>query len=122
MPRIFLSAPAVQGSMHFEALSRLDEPRRILKILNPNGVVGASHRHKIMNAISNSQPTTFESTYALIVRSEEKHRSRFETLIYALLTASAIFAVSQFSRQIARTPLGIAHNSTIPSASVQHRV
>lgn len=68
-----------------------------------------------MNTISHSEPAAFESTYSLIVRSEEKHRSRFETLIYALLIASAIFAVSQFSRQIATMPIGV-RASTAPSA------
>jgi|GEM_PF-4621727 len=41
-------------------------------------------------------PAPFESTYALIMRSEEKQRSRFETLVYALLLASTLLAVSQF--------------------------
>jgi hypothetical protein len=75
-----------------------------------------------MNTISRPEPTAFESTYALIVRSEEKHRSRFETLIYTLLIASALLAVSQFSRQVATAPLGIARVSAIPSATVQHGV
>ena len=53
-----------------------------------------------MNTISTS-PDTFESTYALLVRSEEKQRSRFETLIYVLLVVSAAFAVSQFGHHAA---------------------
>ncbi len=56
--------------------------------------------------------TAFESTYALLVRSEEKQRSRFETFIYALLIASATFAVSQFGHQAATMPLSIARTST----------
>ena len=40
-----------------------------------------------MKTISNS-PETFESTYALIMRSEEKQRSRFEILVYTILIAS----------------------------------
>lgn len=69
-----------------------------------------------MKAISTGSEV-FESTYALIVRSEEKQRSRFETLIYTLLIASTMFAVSQFGRQAAMMPSSIAHVSTIVSAA-----
>lgn len=57
-------------------------------------------------------PEAFESTYALLMRSEEKQRSRFETLIFTLLIASTMFAVSQFGRQAAMMPSSIAHVST----------
>jgi hypothetical protein len=40
----------------------------------------------------------FESTYALIVRSEERPRNTFETLIYAVLIVSTMFALSQFGQ------------------------
>ncbi len=70
-----------------------------------------------MKAIS-TQP--FESTYALLVRSEEKQRSRFETAIYVLLIVSTTFAVSQFGRQAARMPSSIAHVPTTASAPGQH--
>ena len=33
---------------------------------------------------TSTNPETFESTYALLLRSEEKQRSRFETLIYKI--------------------------------------
>ena len=51
-----------------------------------------------MNRIS-TEPEVFESTYALIVRSEEKQRSRFEALVYVVLVISTLFAVSQFGRE-----------------------
>jgi hypothetical protein len=51
----------------------------------------------------------FESTYALLVRSEEKQRSRFETLVYTLLIASTVFAVSQFGHQALTMPSSISH-------------
>lgn len=54
-------------------------------------------------------PITFESTYALLVRSEEKQRNRFETLAYSLLMASTIFAVSEFGRQPVAMPSSIRH-------------
>ena len=63
---------------------------------------------------------TFESTYALLVRSEEKQRSRFETLVYTVLAVSAIFALLQFGREAAMMPSSIAHVSTTISAPVQH--
>ena len=41
----------------------------------------------------------FESTYALLVRSEEPRRSGFEMLVYTILIACTTFAVAQFGRQ-----------------------
>jgi hypothetical protein len=64
---------------------------------------------------------TFESTYALLVRSEEKQRSRFETLVYTVLAVSTIFAVLQFGREAAMMPSSIAHVSTTISLHAQHR-
>ena len=65
-------------------------------------------------------PEAFESTYALLVRSEEKQR--IETLIYTLLIVSTTFAVFQFGRQAVMMPSSIAHVSTIASAPAQHGV
>ena len=72
-----------------------------------------------MKTIS-TNPEAFESTYALLVRSEEKQR--VETLIYTLLIVSTIFAVLQFGRQAAMMPSNIAHVSTTPTAAAQHGV
>jgi hypothetical protein len=69
-----------------------------------------------MKTISNS-PETFESTYALIMRSEEKQRSRFEILVYTILIAATTFAVVQFGRQATLMPSNIAHVSTIVPAA-----
>lgn len=46
-----------------------------------------------------------ESTYALLVRSEEKKRTLFETIIYGLLILSAIAAILQFAGQPDVLPL-----------------
>ena len=62
----------------------------------------------------------FESTYALIVRSEEKQRSRLETLLYTLLIASVLAAVSQFGHEAVTLPSSTVRNSTI-TASTLHR-
>jgi hypothetical protein len=40
-----------------------------------------------------------ESTYSLLVRSEEKKRALFETLVYALVILSAVVAILQFADQ-----------------------
>jgi hypothetical protein len=69
---------------------------------------------------ASTNPETFESTYALLVRSEEKQRSRFETLVYTVLVVSTIFAVLQFGRQAAMMPSSIAHVSTTLSAAARH--
>ena len=63
-----------------------------------------------MKTIS-TNPEAFESTYALLVRSEEKQR--VETLIYTLLIVSTIFAVLQFGRQAAMMPSSIAVSTTV---------
>jgi len=72
-----------------------------------------------MKTIS-TNPEAFESTYALLVRSEEKQH--VETLIYTLLIVSTIFAVLQFGRQAAMMPSSIAHVSTTATAAAQHGV
>ena len=48
---------------------------------------------------------TQESTYALLVRSEEKERSLFETIVYSLFVLSAIAAIGQFVLQPVDLPL-----------------
>jgi hypothetical protein len=72
-----------------------------------------------MKTIS-TYPETFESTYALLVRSEEKQRCRFETLIYTLLIVSTMFAISEFGRQAAIMPSSIARVSTSATPVAQH--
>jgi hypothetical protein len=39
------------------------------------------------------------STYSLLVRSEEKKRALFETIVYALVILSAVTAILQFAEQ-----------------------
>jgi hypothetical protein len=68
-----------------------------------------------MKSISTDK--TFESTYALIVRSEEKQRNRLETLVYALLVITTLLSLSQFGRQAMALPPNIAHTSTHLSAT-----
>jgi hypothetical protein len=39
------------------------------------------------------------STYTLLVRSEDKKRALFETIVYGLVTLSALAAILQFADQ-----------------------
>jgi len=45
-----------------------------------------------------------KSTYALLVKSEEKERSLFETFIYSLLVVSAVVGIWQFAHLRFSTP------------------
>jgi hypothetical protein len=46
------------------------------------------------NSSLNQSP---KSTYALLVRSEEKERGLFETIVYSLLVLSAVVGIWQFA-------------------------
>jgi hypothetical protein len=71
-----------------------------------------------MKTISRSSEP-FESTYALLMRSEEKQRSRFETLIYTLLIMSTVVAVSQFGREAVMMPSTTERVSATASATAR---
>ena len=45
-----------------------------------------------------------ESTYALLIRSEEKSRNAFEALIYPLLILGPLIAIWQFAQQPVNIP------------------
>ena len=45
-----------------------------------------------------------ESTYALLIRSEEKSRNVFETVIYPLLILGPLIAIWQFAQQPVNIP------------------
>ncbi|MDP9253833.1 MAG: hypothetical protein M3O66_02650 [Verrucomicrobiota bacterium] len=47
----------------------------------------------------NTQSNPHESTYGLLVRSDEKGRSAIELIVYALLIWSAVFSIWQFAQQ-----------------------
>lgn len=64
-----------------------------------------------------------QTTYTLLVRSEEKARSIMETIVYAMCIVSAIVAIWQFVEQSARLSLdnseSAAHAAPVMS---QHAV
>jgi len=64
----------------------------------------------------------FESTYALIVRSEEKERSIFEGAVYFAVVLSALFSIWQVAKQPLALPLTTIHTTSISQpANPNHR-
>jgi hypothetical protein len=62
----------------------------------------------------------FESTYALIVRSEEKERSIFEGAVYFVVVLSALFSIWQFAHQpiaLPESPILHTTSATQPAAT-----
>jgi hypothetical protein len=64
----------------------------------------------------------FESTYALIVRSEEKERGLFEGAVYFAVVLSALLTLWHVATQPVALPLTSVHTSSISQAAktVQH--
>jgi hypothetical protein len=62
----------------------------------------------------------FESTYALLVRSEEKERSIFEGAVYFAVVLSALFSIWQVAKQPVELPNAI-HTTSIsqPATTIQ---
>ena len=61
----------------------------------------------------------FESTYALLVRSEEKKRNLLEILVYALFILSAVFSIWQFANQRVALPIDKLANATVCATEPQ---
>lgn len=59
----------------------------------------------------------FESTYALIVRSEEKERSIFEGAVYFAVVLSALFSLWQFAKQPVDLPLKSVHTTAVTQSA-----
>ena len=58
------------------------------------------------NTLSAESVGGFESTYALLVRSEEKERSMFEGAAYLVFVLSAVFSIWQMVHQPVELPKG----------------
>jgi len=56
-------------------------------------------KEKICMKTSQPNNNTEESTYALLVRSEDKKRALLETIVYGLVILSALAAILQFADQ-----------------------
>jgi hypothetical protein len=59
----------------------------------------------------------FESTYALIVRSEEKERSIFEGAVYFAVVLSALFSIWQVAKQPLALPLTTVRTTSISQSA-----
>lgn len=68
--------------------------------------------HKGVASINPNLMQNFESTYALLVRSEEKKRNVLEMLVYALFILSAVFSIWQFAHQTVTLPIDKLANAT----------
>src|SRR6266516_1614756 len=73
-------------------------------------VIAASHSSSegsVMNAQTNTTDQSenqHESTYALLIRSEEKSRNVIEMAIYPILILGAVIAIWQFAQQPVNIP------------------
>lgn len=77
-----------------------------------------------VNPIKHMKNTTlsakeFESTYALIVRSEEKERNLFEGAVYLVLILSAVFSIWQAAHQPAPLRGSLSTSITQPADTTQ---
>jgi hypothetical protein len=63
----------------------------------------------------------FESTYALVVRSEEKERNLFEGAVYLVLILSAVFSIWQAAHQPVAFLRSSTSTSVAQSANLNHR-
>jgi hypothetical protein len=60
-----------------------------------------------------------ESTYSMLVRSEEKDRSLFETIAYSLTILSAVAAIWQFAAQPVKLPVdALPRTASVAQAEV----
>ena len=63
----------------------------------------------------------FESTYALIVRSEDKERNMFEGAVYLVFVFSAVFSIWQMVHQVALPSRNVIHTTTAQSIETSQR-
>ena len=63
-----------------------------------------------------------ESTYALLMRSEEKERGIFEIVVFALIILCAVVSLCQFAGQSVAFPISAVHSadSGASPATAQH--
>ena len=63
-----------------------------------------------------------ESTYALLIRSEEKSRNLFEVVIYPLLLLGPIIATWRFAQQPLNIPVAEWRSWVASDVSIQNHV
>ena len=62
---------------------------------------------------------SFESTYALLVRSEEKERTIFEDLAYLAFILSAIFSIWHMAQTPVELPTALHTTSVVQTTETQ---
>ena len=67
---------------------------------------------------NNTTRPAAQSTYALLVRSEEEERSFTETAVYLLFIASAVFSIWQVAQQ----PITLPADTAMQRASIAQTV
>ena len=65
---------------------------------------GTTNQTMTTNPTNKIETAARQSTYSLLVRSEEKQRNIFETVIYALFVVCAVVGVLQFVQQPMSVP------------------
>ncbi len=60
-----------------------------------------------------SNVNQFESTYAMLVRSEQEERSIYETLVYGLMIFSAVVSIWQLALQPVVVPTSLVSNAPV---------
>ena len=81
---------------------------------------GTRNAQKIGMNQTNIMNNQFESTYALLVRSEEKGRGVLEILVYVVLFLGVVLSIGQFAQTSAtiaapgREPCVACHTTTTP--------
>ena len=64
----------------------------------------------------------FESTYALLIRSEEKERSAFEGVAYLIFILSALFSIWLVAHQPVELPKSpVIHTTSVASSANTYR-
>ena len=76
----------------------------------------ATNQKFLMNP-NQTDNKVYGSTYALLVRSEEKERNLLETIAYCLFMLSAVAAIWQFAQQPLDLPL-----ATMPQTAAETQV
>ena len=75
--------------------------------------------HKGVASINPNLMQNFESTYALLIRSEEKKRNVLEILVYALFILSAVSSIWQFAHQTVALPIDKLANAAVYATEPQ---
>src|ERR1043165_6739977 len=75
----------------------------------------------LANCMNNQTLTNdqFESTYALLVRSEEKGRGVLETVLYVAFILSAVLLIWEFAQSSVSLPAGLEQGIVSQAAKTQ---